>query len=81
MMRFFTMACLFCLIIASVGCMTKNWKSPLFGEADLVEDAELKTEGNLEEDEKSKSNFWTAKFGESSGLDPRAQAIEKRLGY
>ncbi len=80
-MRFFTMACLFCLIIASVGCMTKNWSSPLFGEAELVEDSEGLLDTGNDEPKNSKSNFWTADFGESSGLDPRARAIEKRLGY
>ncbi|MCP4098215.1 MAG: hypothetical protein GY880_20630 [Planctomycetaceae bacterium] len=80
-MRFFTMACLFCLIIASVGCMTKNWSSPLFGESDLVEDSDVLLDPSSEEATKQKSNFWTTKFGESAGVDPRAKAIEKRLGY
>ena len=79
-MRFFTMACLFCLIIASVGCMTKNWSSPLFGESDLVEDSDVLLDPSSEAT-KQKSNFWTTKFGESAGVDPRAKAIEKRLGY
>ena len=56
-MRFFTMACLFCLIIASVGCMTKNWSSPLFGEAELVEDSEGLLDTGNDEPKKSKSNF------------------------
>jgi len=80
-MRFFTMACLFCLTIASVGCMTKNWSSPLLGEADLIKDTDDFFDVSNDEAKKSKSNFWTAKFGESSGLDPRAKEVEKRLGY
>ena len=81
MMRFFTMACLFCLIIASVGCMTKNWSAPLFGESDLVEDGDELLVPTVDDGKKSKSNFWTARFGESAGVDPRAKEIEKRLGY
>ncbi len=80
-MRFFTMACFFCLIIASVGCMTKNWSSPLFGESDLVEKSGNELDVTSEETSESKSNFWTAKFGESAGVDQRAKDIEKRLGY
>ena len=81
-MRFFTMACLFCFIIASVGCMyKKNWSSPLLGEAGLINDTDDLFDVSNDEAKKSKSNFWTAKFGESSGLDPRAKEVEKRLGY
>jgi hypothetical protein len=77
-MRFFMMACMFCLLIASVGCMTNNWSSPLFGKTGIGQDAEIYRD--LVEDKKPKPGFWTSKFGEGSGLDPRAQEIEKRLG-
>ncbi len=80
-MRFFTMACFFCLIIASVGCMTRNWSSPLFGESDLVDESGDVLGTAVETTSESKSNFWTAKFGESAGVDQRAKDIEKRLGY
>ena len=69
-MRFFVLACLFCLIVASVGCMTQNWSSPLF-KTDVAAD---------DETEEYKPSFWKSKFGEGSGIDPRAREIEKRLG-
>jgi hypothetical protein len=69
-MRFFVVACLLCLSIASVGCMTHNWSSPLF-----QRNAEA-----AETNEKKESNFWNSKFGEASGLDPRSREIEQRLG-
>lgn len=81
-MRFFTMACLFCLTIASVGCMyKKNWSPPLWGDTVTIKDTDDVFDVSNDEAKKSKSNFWTAKFGESSGLDPRAKEVEKRLGY
>ena len=80
-MRFFTIVCLFCFTIASVGCMTKNWSSPLFNDRGIVEDTEDFFDEKNEQTEMPTSNFWTAKFGESSGLDPRAKEVEKRLGY
>lgn len=70
-MRFFVVACLFCLSIASVGCMTHNWSSPLF-----KRNAEIDEESN----QKAETNFWNSKFGEASGLDPRSREIEERLG-
>lgn len=77
-MRFFLMACMFCLSIASIGCMTNNWSSPLFPGTAMGQDRIV--DGEVAEATKPKSNFWTSKFGESSGLDPRAQEIEKRFG-
>ena len=70
-MRFFLAACACCFLIACVGCMTKNWSAPLF-----PTDAK-----KLESLEHPKKNFWNAKFGEMSGLDPRSREIEQRLGY
>lgn len=69
-MRFFFLACLFCLSIASVGCMTHNWSSPIFQRNAEVDESKQETE----------SNFWNSKFGESSGLDSRSREIEQRLG-
>lgn len=77
-MRFFLMACMFCLLIASVGCMTNNWSSPLFQRNGMT--LERVFDDDVVDVEKPKTNFWTTKFGESSGLDPRAQAVEARLG-
>lgn len=70
-MRFFVLACLVCVSIASVGCMTHNWSLPLFKKGPLTTE---------EEAEKAESDFWNTKFGEASGTDARARAIEKRLG-
>lgn len=86
-MRFFLMACTFCLLIASLGCMTNNWSSPLFKNSPLLsdappsyEDGDYADEPMESDDEKPRPGFWKSKFGESSGVDPRAQAIEKRFG-
>ncbi len=32
-MRFFSFVCLFGILVASLGCMTRNWSVPLFGES------------------------------------------------
>lgn len=72
-MRFFALACLFCLSIASVGCITHNWSAPLFDrDSEALEDDESS--------EKSETNFWKTKFGEASGVDARSREIEQRLG-
>jgi len=76
-MRFFVTACLFCLLIASVGCMTKNWSAPIFQRG-----SQTATEDGIGETEfEKKSKFWNAGFGEVSGLDERSREIERRLGY
>jgi hypothetical protein len=71
-MRFFVLACLFCLVVASVGCMTKNWSSPLFQRSLPI--------GDSTSDAQPRAKFWKTKFGEGSGIDPRAREIEERLG-
>ena len=71
-MRFFVLACLFCVLVASVGCMTRNWSSPLFQRGVPVSEANSETE--------PKASFWKTRFGEGSGIDPRARNIESRLG-
>ena len=71
-MRFFVLACLFCLVVASVGCMTNNWSSPLFQRGIPIDDSAS--------DGEPKANFWKTKFGEGAGIDPRAREIEQRLG-
>ena len=77
-MRFFIIACVFCGLIGSVGCMTNNWSSPIF--------PNQKATSTTLEDRKDevetipKARFWKTKFGASAGIDPRARAIEKRLG-
>ena len=68
-MRFFCIASLFCIILASIGCMTKNWSAPLLKDAASGKAA-------LEEGR----NFWSGTFGQRAGLDPRAREIEERLG-
>lgn len=74
-MRFFIFACACCLIIASVGCMTKNWSAPIFKDGFLSRST---NEDSVETERKA--NFWNSKFGESSGIDPRSREIERRLG-
>ncbi len=72
-MRFFLAACLACILVATLGCVTNNWSSKPFE----------KTESSAERSEFKESihSFWNSKFGESSGSDPQARAIERRLGY
>ena len=77
-MRFFLMTCVFCMLIASVGCMTNNWSSPLFRKP-LLDNQSINDTDPVNTEE-AKPNFWNSKFGQGAGLDPRAQAIEKRLG-
>ncbi len=68
-MRFFVAACLFGLIIASFGCMTNNWSRPLLTPGQETSETEV-----------TEPNFWHQPFGAKSGMDPRARAIEERLG-
>lgn len=72
-MRFFIGACFFCLAIASVGCMTNNWTSPLFS----------KSLHNETQDEAlaKRPGFFHQPFGKQAGIDDRAREIEKNLGY
>lgn len=84
-MRFFINACAFCMLIASVGCITNNWSSPLFENLGLNGETsgaigELDSDRRTTEGVLSKSNFWKSKFGEGAGIDQRAREIEARLG-
>ena len=36
-MRFFCFACFFGIVVASIGCMTRNWSMPLFNGTKNVE--------------------------------------------
>lgn len=74
-MRFFIAVCGCCLLVATVGCMTKNWSVPIFKQGALTEMLEEQKEAA-----KTRRSFWNSKFGEASGLDPRSREIEKRLG-
>lgn len=71
-MRFFVGACLLCLLIASVGCMTDNWSRP------LLRDHNPGAEENVPV---NKPGFFHQTFGQSSGVDARAREIEKSLGF
>ena len=72
-MRFFIAACVSCLLVATIGCMTNNWSSAPFSKpGEASSDSKEKTKPN---------NFWNSRFGEMSGLDERSREIEKRLGY
>ncbi len=78
-MRFFIVACLFGLLIGSVGCMTHNWSSPL----PLFERGQS---GGSAADQASTevSNSRTERvapgISRRAGIDPRAREIEGRLG-
>lgn len=69
-MRFFVGVCVICLVIASVGCMTDNWSRPILGKEKPVDTERVKGQG-----------FFHQTFGSSSGIDARAQEIEKSLGF
>ncbi len=71
-MRLFCIACVFGIVVASLGCMTNNWSSPLFGQAE-------KDPQQGEFPYLTGSAMNDQLFG--SGVDPRARAIENRLGY
>lgn len=77
-MRFFIIACVFCVFIASLGCMTNNWSKSAF--SNKTNSSQLEFE-DVDESEEAKPSFWKTQFGNSSGIDPRAREIEKRLGY
>jgi hypothetical protein len=81
-MRFFIIACVFCGLIGSVGCMTNNWSSSMFpnqkSKLTIVDDQQ--TEDESSDEASPKPRFWNTKFGASAGIDPRAREIEKRLG-
>ena len=68
-MRFFSGVCLICGLIASVGCMTNNWSSPLFSNP-----------FHRQTENADRPGFFHQTFGEPSGIDRRAQDIEKSLG-
>ena len=72
-MRFFLAACLTCILVATLGCVTNNWSSAPFADTE-----ERGATSNLQQNARS---FWNSKFGELSGSDQRARDIEKRLGY
>lgn len=60
--------CLFCS-----GCATVNQgNNP---------QSDLYSEDSSEPKRENFKDFFKAKFGESSGVDPRAREIERRLGY
>ena len=72
-MRFFSAACVTCILVATLGCVTNNWSSAPF--------ANTEERGARTEFQKTVKSFWNSKFGELSGSDPRSREIEKRLGY
>ena len=40
-MRFFCIACFFGIVVASIGCMTRNWSTPLFNKNRTDQQQEL----------------------------------------
>ena len=75
-MRIFAWSCLFGLVVASVGCMTNNWQN-----SKLLPDEAKKANTSELFEEEEESRFFFQKFGQASGVDPRAREIERRLGY
>ncbi len=76
-MRFFFSVCLFGIFVASLGCMTENWSSPLFKQKTGQQDGGRKVSADLDVfSGQGNDGPW---FG--SGVDPRAREIEDRLGY
>jgi hypothetical protein len=70
-MRVFVAACLFGLLIGSVGCVTNNWSSPLFKHR--VDEADR-------EEPEIPLGIGDRRTPNRLGIDPRAREIEKRLG-
>ena len=75
-MRIFAWACLFGVLVASVGCMTNNWQN-----SKLLNPEPAETEPNDSAEEDEERRFFFQTFGQASGVDPKAREIEKRLGY
>lgn len=75
-MRLFTAACVFGLLVATLGCITDNWNRSLFRQSeessDLLKDVVP---------EPKKENWLQRHIGNGQAFDPRAQEIEKRLGF
>lgn len=69
-MRVFVAACLFGLLIGSVGCVTNNWSSPLF---------KIRADEDPEQAE-IPLGIGDRRTPNRLGIDPRAQEIERRLG-
>ena len=69
-MRVFVAACLFGLLIGSVGCVTNNWSSPLFRHR----------LDNVEREPEIPLGIGDRRTPKRVGIYPRAEAIEKRLG-
>ncbi len=72
-MRFFCAACLVGIVVASLGCMTKNWSSPLFSERKVVEE-------HIED----RFPVWGTRNVSASAeldVDNNAGEIDNRLGF
>lgn len=81
-MRFFFTACVFGLLVGSVGCVTHNWSTPIFarGEATAT-DAEASESVNPREQQHGIFDLRNKPATpRRTGIDPRARQIEQRLG-
>ena len=74
-MKLFSVACLFGLLVASLGCMTNNWNSSLFRSADSQSVNDKTILGSIGDNSVHRS------LGKGQAFDSRARDIEKRLGY
>ena len=77
-MKLFSVACLFGLLVASLGCMTNNWNSSLFRSADSHPAKGKSIAGAIDA---IGDNPLHRTLGKGQAFDSRARAIEKRLGY
>ncbi len=76
-MRFFCVVCLFGIFIASLGCMTENWSSPLFHQPSGQQDGSGTSSGDFE----IFPNRTMEREVFGTGDDSRAREIEGRLGF
>jgi len=77
-MKLFSVACLFGLLVASLGCMTNNWNSSLFRSADSQS---AKSKSLIGAIDAIGDNPVHRSLGKGQAFDSRARDIERRLGY
>ena len=71
-MRFFSLACIFGLCIACLGCITHNWTSSLF--------TGFQNEPVLDDVNLSEKMRPEVRQIQSTGSDARARSVERNLG-
>lgn len=61
------------MLIGLTGCASNGLRAPSMDQ--------VRETFDFSEQRKKTQEFFRAKFGESSGVDPKAREIEKRLGF